>query len=216
MSNQRVAAVLALVAAIALTPSLRAASVTLTADDPFGTTSFNSAGKWDSGAAPVAGNDYFTSGFQIRTPSSGTPGPFAGDSLTIGAGGTFLFKTTGVITVGDLILDGGRLANGDPGGDKTGRVAGQITLASDSRIETIDATRHFLITADIVGAAGAALVKNHGGRLTLGGDQHLRRRDDLQRRVHHRQHQRGPGHGDRHDQQRGRAAGTGRRRDAGQ
>src|SRR5437879_3885812 len=64
--------------------SAMAAIDTMTASDPGGTTSFNTAGKWLSGNAPTSGIDYFTSNFEMRGIA---PGTFAGDSLTISSGG---------------------------------------------------------------------------------------------------------------------------------
>ncbi|HOD80622.1 MAG: Autotransporter-associated beta strand repeat protein [Planctomycetes bacterium ADurb.Bin126] len=144
--------------------SLQADSVTLTATDAGGSTSFNAAGHWDSGAAPASGNDYFTSSYVLRTPTSGAH-TFAGDSLTIDAGGTLAWKTTGLITVNDLILNGGMLSNYDPGGDHGARLAGQVTLLSDSTIHTSDSNRSFLLTAVVTG--GGALSKTGPGSLTL-------------------------------------------------
>jgi len=44
---------------LALSPAAaQAAVVTLTNTDASGTSSFNAAGNWDSGAAPASGNDY--------------------------------------------------------------------------------------------------------------------------------------------------------------
>src|ERR1035437_10090135 len=69
-------------ASLALTLNATAADVHLNATDASGSTSFNTAGHWDNGAAPTAGNNYFTAGFTLRTPASGSVS-FAGDSLTL-------------------------------------------------------------------------------------------------------------------------------------
>jgi hypothetical protein len=117
--------------------------VNLTANDAPNTTSFNSAGNWDSGAAPSAGNDYSTRGYLLRTPS--TPGnyTFDGNSLTVGGGdggganpfltdgqvnlNAFMNKTPGnpTITVNNLILDGGYIRDG-MGSSDSWTLAGNI------------------------------------------------------------------------------------------
>ncbi|MEI9960785.1 MAG: Ig-like domain-containing protein [Limisphaerales bacterium] len=72
-------------------------TVTLTNNDAANTSSFNTAGNWDSGQMPGIGNDYIVRpGLTLRTPVDNEPHVFAGDSLTLG--GTFAFKQTNVIT----------------------------------------------------------------------------------------------------------------------
>lgn len=98
---------------------LLADTVTLTQNDDFGTSSFNSAGFWDNGEAPSAGNDYvIPNGIRLRTPADDQSYTFAGDSLTISDNAPitdylgFSYKgggTTGVLTVDDLIMDGGTM-----------------------------------------------------------------------------------------------------------
>ena len=98
----------------ALPTSLKAAEVLLTTDDAFGSSSLNSVGNWSNGQAPAAGNQYLTGGFTLRTPAQGGSVTFAGDTLSIDAGGRFLGKgggsnTSQTITVNQLILNGGTL-----------------------------------------------------------------------------------------------------------
>jgi hypothetical protein len=101
------AVILATGIASLLSAHSHAADVTLTASDLINTTSFNAAGNWSDFAAPSAGNDYFTGAFALRTPPTGGPFTFAGDSLSIDTGGVFAFKVNQVVTVNDLILNGG-------------------------------------------------------------------------------------------------------------
>ncbi len=118
-----------------------AEDVHLTAGDPFGASSFNSAGNWSNLAAPSAGNRYFTRALNLRTPATAGDFTFAGDSLTVEAGGRLLGKgggsnTTQTITVADLILDGGTL---DQAGTNTTTgavlvVGGNITVTAPSFI----------------------------------------------------------------------------------
>ena len=88
----------ACLAVLALALNSKAADVTLTTGDGSGTTSWNVAGHWNSGQAPTAGNNYFTGANILRTPASGGPFTFAGDSLTVSPGGA-LYAKVGTVTV---------------------------------------------------------------------------------------------------------------------
>jgi fibronectin-binding autotransporter adhesin len=141
-------------AAVGLLPLLSpAASITLTNSDAVGTSSFNTKGLWNSDSAPTAGNDYFTGPqYRLRTPVSGSSFTFGGDSLTInstnGVNGGFMYKgtgATGILTINNMILDGGWIHHQNGSGDIC-RIAGNITVLSPSRIDNkqgpifIDAT----------------------------------------------------------------------------
>lgn len=111
--------------------------VTLTGVDGFGASSFNTAGLWDDGMAPSAGNDYFVPDLtRMRTPADGGSYTFAGDSLTINNvtayGDGFMFKGTGsagTITVDNLIMDGGLISHANGVGDIF-NLDGALTVAS--------------------------------------------------------------------------------------
>ncbi|MHA3774044.1 autotransporter-associated beta strand repeat-containing protein [Verrucomicrobiota bacterium sgz303538] len=145
-----------------------AANFTLTGNDPIGTNSFANAGVWDSLLAPTAGNDYFTSFFQLRTPATGDPATFAGDSLSLDLGGSLLFKGTGNFTINKLILNGGSLIQGQTGGNpENATLSGNITVAADSVIDTTpNSGRSFTINSLISGAAGLT-IQGTGGTVTL-------------------------------------------------
>jgi hypothetical protein len=133
----------AALAALAFPAMCVAANVTMNASDGIGTSSFNSAGHWDSLAAPTSGNDYFTSTFRLRTPADGNSYTFAGNSLTInatgGAPGDLLglsykgLGTAGTLTVNNLILNGGAINHLNGIGDRF-QLAGNINVAADSYI----------------------------------------------------------------------------------
>ncbi|MBP8606429.1 MAG: PEP-CTERM sorting domain-containing protein [Phycisphaerae bacterium] len=124
------------------------AVVVMTGNDAMGTSSFNSAGKWDDGLAPSAGKDYSTVGYLLRTPSTAGSYTFAGDSLTVGGGtggGSNPFLTNGsvnnnallnktpsnpTITVNNLILDAGYIRDGMGSGD-TWTIAGAIYVTNN-------------------------------------------------------------------------------------
>src|SRR5208282_5068370 len=83
------ATVVALLAAGATTAFAQTTNIiTLTNSDAIGASSFNAAGNWNSGAAPVSAgspnvNAYFTTNFTLRTPTGSSGYTFAGDSLSI-------------------------------------------------------------------------------------------------------------------------------------
>ena len=150
--------VLALSVVVGIAAAGNAAIVTLIGIDGFGASSFNSAGLWDSGAAPSAGNDYVVpDGTRLRTPPDGNSYTFAGDSLTINNatpyGDGFMYKgtgNTGTLTIDDLILDGGLISHANGTGDIC-KLDGNLTLASDSRIQARQGPIY--IYSDIHGSA---------------------------------------------------------------
>jgi hypothetical protein len=152
---------LALVLALMPVPPAHAALVTLTGSDGFGTSSFNSAGTcpggcWSDGMAPQAGNDYITNENRMRTPADGNSYSFAGDSLTVNntnaLNGGLMYKGTGnagILTINNLILNGGRVHHQNGLGDLF-RLAGNINVLSNSTIHAKQG--NIDITADISGS----------------------------------------------------------------
>ena len=133
-----------------------AKTVTLTASDPLGTSAFNWFGGgysgnyqgWSDRYFAHAGAAYSTGDYIIRTPTDSynvnatTPSfTFAGDSLTVnntnGINGGMLFKgvgTSGVVTIKNLILDGGYVRHATNTGDLF-RLAGNVTLKGNPTID---------------------------------------------------------------------------------
>lgn len=114
--------------------------LSLTNSDVLATSSFNVAGNWNSGAAPLTGspdfNAYFTTNFTLRTPPDANSYTFAGDSLQVDASGALSMKGSGVITVGDLILNGGKVINNGTGGNPDAAVlAGNINVVANSLLD---------------------------------------------------------------------------------
>ena len=117
--------------------------VTMTAGDGFGASSFNSAGTWDNGLAPSAGNDYFNATYLLRTPASGNASfTFAGDSLTITGSGlatavnneSLMWKGSGtgaIITVNNLTINGGQLRHGQGDADSF-TLAGNVMIGANN------------------------------------------------------------------------------------
>ena len=62
--------ILVAVSALAIPAIGNAANVSLTADDGFGTSSFNTGNHWSDSTAPGSANDYFTAGYRLRTPAA--------------------------------------------------------------------------------------------------------------------------------------------------
>ncbi|MBB5350210.1 hypothetical protein HNR46_000434 [Haloferula luteola] len=117
-----------------------AANIVLNADDSYGNSSFNSAGNWSSASYPDPGNDYFTQGHLLRTPTSSSSYNFAGDSLTVTGSAAFsaannealMWKgsgTTATITISNLIVDGGQIRHGAGDGDSV-TFFGSITVGA--------------------------------------------------------------------------------------
>lgn len=143
-----------------------AATVTLTANDPLGYSSFDTPGSWSNGAAPSAGNAYIVSVAILRTPPSGGNYTFGGDSLTIN-GGSLIFKGNNgdVITIHNLTLASGYVGNG-AGGGPTFTLAGNITLgAGGGTFDTGLSNRGIIVTATISGGGGLTIID--GGKVTL-------------------------------------------------
>jgi hypothetical protein len=152
---KRVLGLLVLVAVLSL-PAL-AADIVMTANNAGNYSSFNMDVNWSPAGVPVAGNNYFTKGYLMRSPANGTgyltgDFTFAGDSLTIGRGavpaGTtgygdpflttgavnnncLIFKTSGQnLTVNNLILDAGTIRDG-LGTNQTASMNGNIFVTAN-------------------------------------------------------------------------------------
>lgn len=136
-----------------------AADIYMTAADVNGpTTSFNGAGKWSNGLPPDPANTYRTA-YQMRTPdnTTGTAYTFAAPQLTINAGGSLLLKSSGALTITNLVLNGGSIGHGLD--NYTGKFFGGITVNSASSITANENNpRSFMFFSTISGA----------GNLTIG------------------------------------------------
>jgi hypothetical protein len=127
-----------LVAALVAATALRAADVSMTANDGIGTSSFNGAGTWSDALAPSAGNNYFNATYLLRTPTGNGSYTFAGDALTITGSGlaaaanneALMWKGSGtgaIITVNNLTVNGGQLRHGSGTADSF-TLAGGLTI----------------------------------------------------------------------------------------
>lgn len=161
---------------LGLAASTHAAVVTLNAGDGFGASSFNAAGGWSNAAAPSAGNAYvagYVGGADrlLRTPADGNSYSFAGDSLTIAGTGiaaaannqALMWKgtgTTSVITVNNLILDGGQLRHGQGDADSF-TLAGNITVTANGGNMATQGGMN--VAAAITGSGPLAILDNGNG-----------------------------------------------------
>ena len=140
--------------------SARAAVITMNANDGAGASSFNSGAHWTGGAAPVAGTDYSTGGFQLRTPGDGGNYTFAGDSLTV-TGSQLTYKGSGntTITINNLHLNGGYVNSSSAG----------FTLAGSVFLDAAGTNANFYYTAGSIptttitaAVGGTGLLKTSG------------------------------------------------------
>jgi len=106
-------AVLAILTLLAA-PAAFAGNVTMTTGDGSGFTSYTNTGHWSPAGVPTAGNNYFTAGNQMRSPVATGTMTFAGDSLSIDAGGYLQGKEIAATTLNlnfangtGLFLNGG-------------------------------------------------------------------------------------------------------------
>ncbi len=135
-------------------------NVTLTASDIAGTTSMNSAGNWDSTAAPTTESNYFTGAFQLRTPSGTGFLPFGGSGLTVDTGGSLLFKGSGGAEIRQLTLAGGSLLQGGTGATTdTAKiyVPDGISVTSASAMGMVAVNRTLEVTGSLTGSAALSI-----------------------------------------------------------
>lgn len=105
--------------------------IPLANSDALGTSSFNAGGNWLNFTAPAPGSGYFTRAFTLRSPADSNPYTFAGDALSVDAGGQLLLKGSNgqTITVPNLILNSGLVVYGVSTADNfTETLAGAVTL----------------------------------------------------------------------------------------
>ena len=144
--------------------SAHAANISLTANG-----SFSSSTGWSNGAAPSAGNDYFSGNFNVATDyvAGGSASPvFGGNSLTIGSGtGLLVLRTQGTVTVNDLRLNSGGVQNWGDAASATTLAGNQITMTGYGQISPSQG-RTINITAPI---SGTGQLRVKAGKVVLTG-----------------------------------------------
>ncbi|MEY4488138.1 MAG: hypothetical protein RIQ79_646, partial [Verrucomicrobiota bacterium] len=101
--------------------------------DAVGTTSFNAGLNWEGVVTPAAGENYLVDVQSLRTPADTVDYTFAGNNLVLFTGGNLLLKGTGIITLPNGILDGGRIHNAT-NANAAATVAGVINVRSASEL----------------------------------------------------------------------------------
>ncbi|KAJ9458232.1 hypothetical protein DIPPA_06774 [Diplonema papillatum] len=152
-----------------LAHSSDAANVSMLGHDDVGVSSFISAGNWDDGAAPSAGNDYFTGPFRLRSPATTLNYTFAGDSLTVHTSEGRLFGKSvaapvspgQVLTINKLILNGGYV---DQSGWSWLTLMGNIEVIAESSFGASSAD-----TLEIMSAISGSAPLNISGPTINGG-----------------------------------------------
>lgn len=129
-------------------PPSSATAVSLVASDALGNSGFNHASTWSDGHFPRAAASYTTGDFAVRSPASAASFTFAGSRLTVNntadPNGGFYYKgsgTAGVVTVPDLVLDGGWIHHLSGAGDLF-RLAGRLTVTAPSMIRAKQGNIH--------------------------------------------------------------------------
>ncbi|MGC3958514.1 MAG: autotransporter-associated beta strand repeat-containing protein [Verrucomicrobiota bacterium] len=146
--------------------------VPLITSDGFGTSSFNSGLNWQDFTAPFIDNGYSTRGFTLRSPADNLAYTFGGSILALDEGGQLLFKGTDgqVITVGNLLMNGGLIVYGVSTGDNfTETLAGNVSLLSGVTSTmavngSANASETLNVTAPISGG-GSLRINGVGGNL---------------------------------------------------
>ncbi len=116
------------------------------------------ARSWSDGFAPAPGNAYLTGANVLRTPTADANVTFLGDSLRFdpvaGDNNSLLYKIAGnrTVTVNNLILNGGIVANGE--NNTTFTLAGNVNVTAVSGLRASDAGgRALIVTAPISGSS---------------------------------------------------------------
>ncbi|HWI59244.1 MAG TPA: autotransporter-associated beta strand repeat-containing protein, partial [Bacillota bacterium] len=133
--------------------------IPLAATDSVGMSSFNTAGYWQDGNPPTAGNGYLTKSFALRSPADTNAYTFAGTALSVDSGGRFIMKGTNgqTITINNLILNGGVVDYANSGDNFTETLAGNLTLQGGitsylGALGSAGAAETLFVTAPIGGA----------------------------------------------------------------
>ncbi|MBI1368808.1 MAG: hypothetical protein GC162_09175 [Planctomycetes bacterium] len=164
------AAVVAVGCPFVLSQRAWAAAVTLTGNDPLGSSSWNTGLNWSDSTAPSAANDYTVgSGLTLRTPDSVAGTVFAGNSLTL-QGGILMKHNTNTSVSANLIVSGtsAAITNGVGGTDEG--FGGTITLNAASLLSftTAETNRTISLSADVSGSGNIS--KTGGHTLILSGN----------------------------------------------
>ena len=141
----------------------------LKADDGFGGSSFNTVGNWtntSNGAvasfAPANGVTYLTGPFTLRTPAAAGDYAFAGDALTISAGGNLNIKggNGNIVTFSNLILSG--TINNSINQNQIATIAGNLTVVGAGSLHTQAALNDARAITNAMILSGSGALTNLG------------------------------------------------------
>jgi len=149
-----------------------------TSTDAINTSSLTATNNWTPATtvvptSPAATNYDFITALTLRTPPGAGACQVYADSLTINNLGSMGFKGYGLVTIPNLILNGGKIANSGTGGNPDeGQLAGAINLAASSTLTLDNAVTSMInIFSDITNAAGISpapvLTCSGGGTIIL-------------------------------------------------
>ena len=155
-----------------LVPALaQSQAITLTNSDALGNSSFNTAGFWDSGAAPLAGSDYVTSTNQLRTPADAANYFFAGNSLTLQTPATvsLLLKglTNNIYAFNTLTNNNGTIQTAGAS-TQTYSLFGNTILATNTTLTVNAANGPINLSGPMSGSGSLAVASASGYVTTLG------------------------------------------------
>ncbi len=154
------------------TQSTSPGTVTLTAGDASGASSFNSAGNWSNATVPTSANNYVVAGLNLRTPADAVYHDFTGGSLLLTNGGALRLVTQSgaAITVGTMLsMDNGIVA----AWNRPATLAGVVSLQNDGGMFDPQSFGGFTVSAAIGGTGGLTVASDNdtfGGTLILAGN----------------------------------------------
>ncbi len=157
-----------------------AGNVYLRANDASGSSSVTGSTNWNPTGVPVAGNTYYTTntsgvGLLMRTPTGLRNDIFLGDALVLCTNlnnDTLTIKGDqgSVLTVSNLIMAGGSVANGASSANAatTNTLAGFINVVAGSRFNPTSAGRAIVVVAAITNGVSPITCANPGAVWMLG------------------------------------------------
>ncbi len=143
--------------------SAGAQDIVMIRSDAPATSSFNSYTNWADQLAPSGAKTYQTTNNIMRTPEGAGPFVFEGSRLTISSSGALAWKSTGPVTVADLVLEG---PVSHWFGGIIGRLYGNITVPASrtARFEcapTENDMRVFAVYSTIAGNGNLQVTMGH-------------------------------------------------------
>ncbi|HSY18047.1 MAG TPA: hypothetical protein VK815_06920, partial [Candidatus Acidoferrales bacterium] len=157
-----------------LTVQTNSITENLTTTDPGNFSSLIAPNNWTPATTvvptdPLATNYNFITALTLRTPPGASNYTVYAQSLTITTNGSMGFKGSGLITIPNLVLNGGKIANSSTGGNPDeGQLAGSVNLTANSTLAVNNAVTSMVdIFSTITNAAGVSPVLTCSGGGTI-------------------------------------------------